>query len=156
MAFTRLKLHLCVDEATSEIVSALASTNNVSDAEVLSDLLEEVPGKIEQVSADGAYDQRKCYDDRHCAGGKTGFLTRQTGIFLTLSIRRSGRTIMVRPNNLAAESSKNLGTLRPNFQTKVCNLIQINPPTDAQSLFCAHGTFSAPERLCPDCTGQAD
>ncbi len=58
-----LKLHLCVDETTLEIVSAVASTNDISDAEVLSDLLEDVPGKIEQVSADGAYDQRKCYDE---------------------------------------------------------------------------------------------
>lgn len=60
---TWLKLHLCVDETTLEIVSAVASTNNVSDAEVLSDLLEDVPGTIEQVSADGAYDQRRCYDE---------------------------------------------------------------------------------------------
>lgn len=59
---TWLKLHLCVDEETLEIVSAVASTNDISDAEVLSDLLQDVPGKIEQVSADGAYDQRKCYD----------------------------------------------------------------------------------------------
>ena len=63
------KLHFCTDEATLEIVSVVASTNNVSDAEVLQDLLEDVPGKIEQVSADGAYDQRKCYDtlNRHQA-----------------------------------------------------------------------------------------
>ncbi len=59
---TWLKLHLCVDEATLEVISAVASTNDLSDAEVLSDLLEDVPGEIEQVSADGAYDQRKCYD----------------------------------------------------------------------------------------------
>ena len=66
---TWLKLHLCVDEATLEVISAVASTNNISDAEVLSDLLEGVPGKIEQVSADGAYDQRKCYDtlNKHSA-----------------------------------------------------------------------------------------
>jgi hypothetical protein len=56
------KLHFCVDEATLEIISVVASTNDLSDAEVLSDLLEDVPGEIEQVSADGAYDQRKCYD----------------------------------------------------------------------------------------------
>jgi|SRR5436190_325368 len=56
------KLHFCVDQATLEIISAVASTNNVSDAEVLPDLLADVPGEIEQVSADGAYDQRKCYD----------------------------------------------------------------------------------------------
>jgi hypothetical protein len=34
----------------------------LSDAEVLADLLQDMPGQIEQVSADGAYDQRKCYD----------------------------------------------------------------------------------------------
>lgn len=64
------KLHFCVDEATLEIVSAVASTNNVSDAEVLPDLLAAVPGKIAQVSADGAYDQRKCYDVLNQHGSK--------------------------------------------------------------------------------------
>jgi len=52
---TWLKLHFCVDEETLEIVSALANTD-VSDAEVLPELLEGVPGEIEQVSVDGAYD----------------------------------------------------------------------------------------------------
>src|SRR5215813_3413934 len=63
------KLHFCVDEMTLEIMSVVASTNDVSDAEALPDLLQDVPGTIEQVSADGAYDQRKCYDtlNRHRA-----------------------------------------------------------------------------------------
>lgn len=56
------KLHFCTDEATLEVISAVASTNDLSDAEALPDLLRDVPGEIEQVSADGAYDQRKCYD----------------------------------------------------------------------------------------------
>jgi Transposase DDE domain len=56
------KLHLCVDEQTREIVAVGASTNNVSDAEMLPEMLEEVPGAIRQVSGDGSYDQRKCYD----------------------------------------------------------------------------------------------
>lgn len=56
------KLHFCVDEATLEIISLVASTNDVSDAAVLPDLLAGVPGEIAQVSAAGAYDQRKCYD----------------------------------------------------------------------------------------------
>ena len=56
------KLHFCSDEATLEIVSVVASTNDVSDAEALPDLLDDIPVEIEQVSADGAYDQRKCYD----------------------------------------------------------------------------------------------
>jgi DDE family transposase len=56
------KLHLCVDEATREIVSVGASTNSVSDGEMLPELLAEVPGAVAQVSADGAYDQRKVYE----------------------------------------------------------------------------------------------
>ncbi len=59
---TWCKLHLCVDEKTGEIVVAGASTNNVSDAEMLPGMLEEVSGTIQQVSGDGSYDQRKCYD----------------------------------------------------------------------------------------------
>lgn len=56
------KLHLCVDEATLEIVAVGASTNSVSDGEMLPELLAAVPGEVSQVSADGAYDQRKVYD----------------------------------------------------------------------------------------------
>ncbi len=56
------KIHLGIDEKTGEIVAALVSTNDVSDSEALPDLLEQVEEKLEQVSADGAYDKRRCYD----------------------------------------------------------------------------------------------
>lgn len=56
------KLHLGVDESTGEILAAVVSTNNVSDDEAFGDLLEGIEGEIEAVSADGAYDKRKCYD----------------------------------------------------------------------------------------------
>ncbi|MBD1852781.1 IS5 family transposase [Leptolyngbya sp. ST-U4] len=56
------KLHLGVDEKTGEILAAVVTTNDISDAEVLSDILDGVSGEIKQISADGAYDQRKCYD----------------------------------------------------------------------------------------------
>lgn len=56
------KLHLCVNEATQEILSACATTADVSDGEMLEELLAEVAGEIEQVSGDGSYDKRKCYD----------------------------------------------------------------------------------------------
>jgi hypothetical protein len=56
------KLHLGVDEATGEILVAVASTNNVSDGEVLPEMMDAIEDEIEQVSADGAYDQRQCYD----------------------------------------------------------------------------------------------
>lgn len=57
------KLHLCVDAATLEIVAACASTNKVSDAEMMPRLLDGMTAdEVAQVSADGAYDQRQCYD----------------------------------------------------------------------------------------------
>jgi transposase len=57
------KLHLCVDAATLEIVAVCASTNDVSDGEMLPRLLDGLRAEeVAQVSADGAYDQRQCYD----------------------------------------------------------------------------------------------
>jgi transposase len=56
------KLHLGVDEATGEIVAAVASEARVSADEALPDIVAQVPGAIGQVSADGAYDKRRCYE----------------------------------------------------------------------------------------------
>ena len=56
------KLHIGVDESTGEILGAVVTTNDVHDGEVLADVLEQVEGEIEQLSTDGAYDQRHCYD----------------------------------------------------------------------------------------------
>ena len=59
------KLHLGVDEASGEILAAVVSSNDLSDGDALPDILDGIDGEIEQVSADGAYDQRKCYDAIH-------------------------------------------------------------------------------------------
>jgi IS5 family transposase len=56
------KVHLGVDEASGEIVAAVVTTNNYHDSEVLPDLLAQVDEEISQVSGDGAYDRRVCYD----------------------------------------------------------------------------------------------
>ena len=56
------KLHFCVDEESLEIIVAGGSTNSVSDGEMLPLLLAEVGGEVSQVSADGIYDQRTCYE----------------------------------------------------------------------------------------------
>src|SRR5215471_16845104 len=71
------KLHFCTDQATLEIVSVVASTNDVTDAEALPNLLQDVPGEIEQVSADGAYDQRRCYDALNRHGAKAAIPPRK-------------------------------------------------------------------------------
>jgi hypothetical protein len=57
------KLHLGVDEATGEILAAVATTNDFHDGEVLNDVLQAIDEPIEQVSTDGAYDHRHCYDE---------------------------------------------------------------------------------------------
>ena len=51
-----------MDEATGEIVAAVLTTNDVADSEVLPDLVAQVEEPIKQLSGDGSYDQRPCYD----------------------------------------------------------------------------------------------
>ncbi len=51
-----------IDEATGEIVSAVATTNDYHDSQVLEDILEETEDNIQQVSTDGAYDTQRCYE----------------------------------------------------------------------------------------------
>ena len=57
------KLHLGVDEATHELAAALVTTNDVSDDDGFSEILDQVDGEITQISADGAYDKRKVYSE---------------------------------------------------------------------------------------------
>lgn len=64
------KLHVGVDESTGEILSAVVTTNNVHDSEVFEDLLDVGETELEQVSGDGAYDQRHCYDSLQAANIK--------------------------------------------------------------------------------------
>jgi hypothetical protein len=71
------KLHLCVDEETLEVIVAGGSTNSVSDGEMLPEMLAEVGEEVEQVSADGAYDQRKCYDAINEVGARAAIPPRR-------------------------------------------------------------------------------
>jgi len=64
------KLHLGVDESTGEILAAVVTTNDVHDGEVLNDVLEQIDDEIEQVTTDGAYDHRHCYDEIAERGAK--------------------------------------------------------------------------------------
>jgi len=65
------KLHLCIDSKTQQILSVETTGNNVDDADKVKELLEAVPPdkELDKVSADGAYDKRKAYDEinRHKA-----------------------------------------------------------------------------------------
>lgn len=56
------KLHLGVDEATLEFVAVVITTNSFKDSQLLPDLLAQIDDELSQVSADGAYDSRNCYE----------------------------------------------------------------------------------------------
>jgi len=58
------KLHIGVDEKPGDILMGEVTGNEKTDGDVLPHLLDQLPGEalVDQVSADGAYDKRKCYD----------------------------------------------------------------------------------------------
>jgi hypothetical protein len=58
------KIHIGIDEQTLEIRAAGFTTSDVGDAPVLPELLDQIPPEqeIASVTADGAFDTRKCHD----------------------------------------------------------------------------------------------
>ena len=58
------KIHLAIDEQTLEIRAVEITGSHIGDAPILPDLLDQIPEdqEISSVTADGAYDTRKCHD----------------------------------------------------------------------------------------------
>ena len=58
------KIHIGIDDKTLEVRAAEVTTSNVGDAPMLPELLNQIPPEqdIGSVTADGAYDTRKCHD----------------------------------------------------------------------------------------------
>jgi hypothetical protein len=58
------KVHLGIDEQTLEIRAVEVTSSDVGDAPMLPELLSQIPPdqQIARVTADGAYDTRKCHD----------------------------------------------------------------------------------------------
>ena len=58
------KIHIGIDEQTLEIRVIEATSSSIGDAPVLPDLINQIPPdeEIGSVTADGAYDTRKCHD----------------------------------------------------------------------------------------------
>ena len=56
------KLHIGIDAKTLQIRAVQLTTNNVSDSQVLGDLLDQIPQdeQIDSVYTDGAYDTKQC------------------------------------------------------------------------------------------------
>lgn len=64
------KVHLGVEVASGELVAAVVTTNNYSDGQVLPDLLAQVAEELKQVSGDGGYDKRQCYEAIQARGAQ--------------------------------------------------------------------------------------
>ncbi len=58
------KIHIGIDEETLEVRAVEVTSSDVGDAPMLPELLSQVPPdqEIASVTADGAYDTRKCHD----------------------------------------------------------------------------------------------
>ena len=58
------KIHIGIDEETLDVRAVEITSSNVGDAPVLPDLLNQIPSNqnIGSVTADGAYDTRKCHE----------------------------------------------------------------------------------------------
>lgn len=56
------KLHLALNAKTGEILASVCTTSNVSDKEVLPNLLAQITGQVEQLTGDGGYDYVDCYE----------------------------------------------------------------------------------------------
>jgi len=58
------KIHIGIDEETLEVRAVEITGSNIGDAPVLPDLLDQIPAdeQIGSVTADGAYDTRKCHE----------------------------------------------------------------------------------------------
>lgn len=56
------KLHIGIDAETIQIQAVQLTTNNVSDSQVLGDLLDQIPPdeQIDSVFTDGVYDTKHC------------------------------------------------------------------------------------------------
>lgn len=62
------KVHFAINPKNHEIVASVLSSNDVSDGEVLEELLEQIPGDLNSVAGDGAYDTGPCHKEIHKRG----------------------------------------------------------------------------------------
>ena len=73
------KLHIAMDANSWEILASVSTTSNVSDKEVLENLLEQITEQIEQVGGDGGYDYTTCYEQIAKRKAQAVIPPRQTG-----------------------------------------------------------------------------
>jgi hypothetical protein len=88
------KLHLCVDEASGEILSSVLTENSFKDNEIFEDLISSVSEEIYQASGDGAYDAKNCWE-----------LCEDNNIFATFPPRENAK-IQIHGNSKTSPSQR--------------------------------------------------
>jgi hypothetical protein len=80
-AGSRRKVHLAMDTATSDIRAVEFTPSREGDSPVLPDLLDQIPHEedIATVTADGAYDTRRCHSAIIARGGTAIIPIRKNG-----------------------------------------------------------------------------
>ena len=99
------KIHLGIDEQTLEVRAIEVTGSHIGDAPILPDLLKQIPPEQEIgfVTADGAYDTRKCHDAIADRGAQAVIPTRKNAkLWKPTSVGAVARNEVVR-------SSKYLG-----------------------------------------------
>lgn len=64
------KVHFAINPKNHEIVASVLTSNDVSDGEVLEDLLDQIPGDLNSIAGDGAYDNGPYYKEIHKRGAQ--------------------------------------------------------------------------------------
>ncbi|MBF0419624.1 MAG: transposase [Magnetococcales bacterium] len=62
------------------MIAVLTTSNDVSDAEVLPELLDQTDDPIHQVSTDGAYDTKECHDAIQKRGARVAIPPRENAV----------------------------------------------------------------------------
>jgi hypothetical protein len=67
------KLHIAMDADDQTILAATMTESVRLDGNYLPGLIDEIEGKISQITGDGAYDKKGCYRSAHARGAKAVF-----------------------------------------------------------------------------------
>ncbi len=92
------KLHLGVDEQTKEIVAVEITASHVHDSRMLPSLLTQISGKVCQVSGDGAYNTKACYESISQRGAKATIPPRRNA--KRMRCANSPESLVIRDANL--------------------------------------------------------
>ena len=94
------KIHIGIDEETLKVRVVEVTTSNIGDAPMLPELLDQIPSHqdIGSVTADGAYDTRKCHDAIAARGAHAAHTPAQECQTVEAHERRCHRTQRCSPS----------------------------------------------------------